>query len=100
RLALAIFIACTCAARAYVLESLIWSDPSPALYLNLNATESRLGALAPSFTLIDGSQSFDQVVAGAVSTWNQYLTHLQIRVIEGSNANGTDSSDGLNETAF
>ncbi len=87
-------------ASAYVLEGIVWGLPNPTIYTNLNASQGKLGGLLPAFPLEDGSSSFDQVFDAAVADWNQYLLRLQIGTIEGTNPNGFELNDGINEAGF
>ena len=100
-LALALtFLALSCTARAWVLENIVWGYSDPAIYVNLSASQSQLGARLPSFPLYDGSGSFDQVFFSAVASWDSYLLNLQIQPVEGSNPNGFNVNNNINETGF
>ena len=93
-------LALGCTARAYVLEDIVWGYPNPTIYVNLTASQGKLGALLPSFPLDDRSGSFDQVFFNAVASWDSYLLNLQIQPVEGSNPNGFDVNNNINETGF
>ena len=86
--------------HAYVLENIVWAYPNPAIYVNFTASQGALGSRLPSFPLYDGSGSFDQVFFNAVGSWNSYLLNLQIQPVEGSNTNGVNTSNNVNETGF
>lgn len=87
-------------ARAYVLEGPSWAVPGVIIYLNLTASQGKLGANLARFPLTDGSTSYNQVYAKAETIWSSYLKNLKINTATGSNTQGVTMSDGLNEVGF
>ena len=88
------------AARAYVLENIVWNISNPTIYVNLTASEGQLGTNLASFPLIDGSGSYNQVFTAAASIWNSYLLNLQIQAVPGNNAQGFDVNNNICEAGF
>lgn len=99
-IALAVAAALACPVEGYVLEGIVWGTPNPTIYDNLTASEAKLGANLAGFPLQDGSTSYDQVFDGAAADWNSYLQNLQIQAVDGTDPNGTNSSDSLSEAGF
>ncbi|MBV9492529.1 MAG: hypothetical protein JO069_22775, partial [Verrucomicrobia bacterium] len=87
-------------ARAYVLENIIWNIPNPTIYVNLTASQGQLGGNLATFPLFDGSGSYNEVFGNAAGIWNSYLLNLQIQAVNGTNPNGFDINNDLNETGF
>jgi hypothetical protein len=94
------FFAQACVSNAYVLENIVWGYSNPTIYVNLSASQGALGSRLPSFPLLDGTGTFDQVFFAAVASWNSYLLNLQIAPVEGSNPKGVDTSNNINEVGF
>ncbi|MBV9999032.1 MAG: VCBS repeat-containing protein [Verrucomicrobia bacterium] len=99
-IALAVSAALACPVEGYVLEDIVWATPNPTIYDNLTASEAKLGANLATFPLQDGSLSYDQVFDNAVADWNSYLQNLQIQAVDGTDPNGTNSSNSLSEAGF
>jgi len=74
--ALVIGMVCAGSTHAYVLENLSWTrDRTVVMQLSLGAG---------SFTLMDGSRSFNQVAQSALAIWNPNLLHLKFSSVANS----------------
>src|SRR5271163_3177683 len=85
-------------ARAYVLEGAYWQYSPVNVRMELSATAGSL-QYPPSFPLIDGSTSWDEVYAGAAEVWNGVMANLQLTTSV-SPAVNPGAEDGINEAYF
>jgi hypothetical protein len=85
-------------ARAYVLEPAYWQYSPVNVRMELTPTAGSL-QYPPSFPLIDGSTSWEQVYAGAAEVWNGVMADLQLTTSP-SPAASPGTEDGINEAYF
>jgi len=85
-------------ARAYVLEPAYWQYSPVNVRMELTPTAGSLQC-PPSFPLIDGSTSWEQVYAGAAEVWNGVMANLQLTTSV-SPAINPGLEDGINEAYF
>jgi hypothetical protein len=85
-------------ARAYVLEPAYWQHSPVNVRMELTPTAGSL-QYPPSFPLIDGSTSWEQVYAGAAEVWNGVMANLQLTTSV-SPAINPGLEDGINEAYF
>ena len=85
-------------ARAYVLEPAYWQHSPVNVRMELTPTAGSL-QYSPSFPLIDGSTSWEQVYAGAAEVWNGVMANLQLTTSV-SPAINPGTEDGINEAYF
>jgi Matrixin/FG-GAP-like repeat len=87
-------------AQAYVLEGQKWLSSPVPVSVSLSATSGRLGNRAPTFPLSDGATSWESVISAASSTWNQYLSRVQLAPATGSDSTAVGSRNYRNEVFF
>jgi len=89
-------------ARAYILESSAW-PMGKATAPTAVTMQLQLQSGGPANrTLIDGSTSWNQVAAAALTDWNQYLVTMQYKYVMDSTApvSSTESSNGFNNVSW
>jgi len=83
---------------AYVLEGAKWQYSPVNVRMELSVTAGSLRH-PPSFPLLDGSTSWEQVCAGAAGVWNAVMGNLQLTTSV-SPAINPGAEDGINEAYF
>ena len=84
---------------AYVLEGAKWQYSPVNVQMNLTATAGSL-QYHPSFPLMDGSTSWEQVYTGAASVWNAVMGNLQLTTTTSPGTTNLGTQDGINEAFF
>ena len=85
--------------RAYVLEGAQWQFSPVNVQMNLSSTARSLQS-PPSFPLIDGSTSWEQVYVGAAGVWNGVMGDLQLTTTTSPATANLGTEDGINEAYF
>jgi Matrixin len=83
---------------AYVLEGAKWQSSPVNVQMSLSATTILL-AFPPSFPLMDGSTSWEQVYTGAAGVWNA-VENLQLTTVTAPSSPRLGTQDGINESYF
>jgi FG-GAP-like repeat/Matrixin len=84
---------------AYVLEGAKWQFSPVNVQMNLSATAGRL-QYPPSFPLMDGSTSWEQVYSGAAGVWNAVIGNLRLTTTLSQSNTNLGTEDGINEAYF
>jgi hypothetical protein len=84
---------------AYVLEGAKWQYSPVNVQMNLSATAGSL-QYHPSFPLMDGSTSWEQVYTGAAGVWNAVMGNLQLTTTTSPGTTNLGTQDGINEAYF
>jgi FG-GAP-like repeat/Matrixin len=85
-------------ASAYVLEGAKWQFSPVNVQMSLTATAGALVS-PPSFPLMDGSTSWEQVYTGATGVWNA-VENLELTTTTAGASSRLGTQDGINETYF
>jgi hypothetical protein len=85
-------------ASAYVLEGAKWQFSPVNVQMSLTATAGALLS-PPSFPLMDGSASWEQVYTGAAGVWNA-VENLELTTTTAAGSSRLGTQDRINETYF
>jgi len=83
---------------AYVLEPAKWQYSPVNIQMKLSSTARSLVS-PPTFPLVDGSTSWEQVYMGAAGVWNAVMANLRLTTSP-SPATNLGTEDGINEAYF